>query len=589
MRERVPNLPHQAPWNDIGLDDEINHGYSRNSRKEYHRLKAFVSDCLSQNAGSNSARFLQPFFKSLRPPDSILDGSIPDSSSFNCGWKVGISIPYFCFTTIKNQGEMQEIMERSRSQTAASMTEIYPASKTTFENRKLWDKGMIECYRTAKGDTVHVPITLDQFYYHSLKDVQARNIDQVMFRHQKRMASATLEECDYILRMFSQLWIYVVDDETIITSCGTQWDEGSNLQSAITDHFIKDKETRPRISSALEMSVLVAALCARKSIDRELILGQDKQNLLHVFASAISSAADNEVSLFGEFMKILDSDSHTYQNSVGDIRNEINLLKEVKDIQDELNIVKRVLTHQDQVLDDIFDFLTRQRLNENTGSTVSNHLYDVITYYRDLCSIEVVLSDVEKLIYDANEVHKNINHLLELRQKDANISEAKWARKESEDTAKQGKTILVFTIVIIVFLPITFLTSLFAMDISSFPHDESGNHSYSPGWAFSRLLGITVAVSILLICLAFFVNEATELLSGLRRTAKSKEPTFQGNISSDRLENEMSRHATTVAPDQNEATKSAPRKWSRRGLGAVRRVIGGKRGNEEAPINVSEA
>ncbi|TGO63739.1 hypothetical protein BCON_0011g00820 [Botryotinia convoluta] len=112
---------------------------------------------------------------------------------------------------------------------------------------------------------------------------------------------------------------------------------------------------------------------------------------------------------------------------------------------------------------------------------------------------------------------------------------------------------------------------------------------YFPGWAFSRLVGITVAVSVPLIGLAFFVNEATELLLGLRRTTKSKRPTFQGNSSSDSLENEISRHATTVAPDQHEATKSAPRKWSRRGLGAVRRVIGGKCGNEEAPINVSEA
>ncbi|THV52907.1 hypothetical protein BGAL_0065g00360 [Botrytis galanthina] len=513
---------------------------TRDAAKEYSKVDTFVKDCLSQNAGSNSARYLQPFFK----------------------------IPYFCFSTTKHQGELQEIMTASKSQA------------TTFEIPKLWEKRMIECYRLAGGESVHVPITLDQFYYHSLKDVQARNIDQVLFRHQKRMACTTIEECNYLLCMVSQLWVYVIDDETIITSCGTQWDDGSNLQKAIADHFIEDKDTRPHISSALEMSVLIAALCARNSIDRELIVGQDKQNLLQIFASAISSAADNEVQLFGEFMKTLDADIHTDRNSIYDIRTEINLLKEVKDIQDELNIIKRVLTHQDQVLNDTFHFLYRRRPNRRSEYAISNHLSDVVNYYRDLCRIELVLAEVEKLIYDSNEVHKN---------KDANISEAKWARKESEDTAKQGKTILVFTIVTIVFLPITFLTSLFALDISSFPHDESGNLSYGPGWAFSRLLGITVAVSLPLIGLALFVNEATELLSGLRRTTNSKKPTLQGNSSSDSLENEISRHATTVAPDESEATRYSPREWSRKGLRAVRRVIGGKRGDEEAHINVSEA
>ncbi|TGO18960.1 hypothetical protein BPAE_0356g00010 [Botrytis paeoniae] len=86
-----------------------------------------------------------------------------------------------------------------------------------------------------------------------------------------------------------------------------------------------------------------------------------------------------------------------------------------------------------------------------------------------------------------------------------------------------------------------------------------------------------VYLGIKLCTCSYIVNKSTELLSSWRKRMKSKEPTFQGNSSSDGLENEMSRQATTVAPDQHETTKSAPRKWSRR-------VLGGKRGNEEAPI-----
>ena len=90
-------------------------------------------------------------------------------------------------------------MERSASQTTASIKNIRPTWRTPFENRKVLEERMIEYYREVKGESIHVPITLDQFYYHSLKDVQARNNDQVLFRHQKRMAPTALGECDYLL------------------------------------------------------------------------------------------------------------------------------------------------------------------------------------------------------------------------------------------------------------------------------------------------------------------------------------------------------------------------------------------------------
>jgi hypothetical protein len=45
-----------------------------------------------------------------------------------------------------------------------------------------------------------------------------------------------------------------------------------------------------------------------------------------------------------------------------------------------------------------------------------------------------------------------INHLVDLKQKQANIDEAISARLQAEDTARQGTVILVFTIVTIVFV-----------------------------------------------------------------------------------------------------------------------------------------
>jgi hypothetical protein len=45
-----------------------------------------------------------------------------------------------------------------------------------------------------------------------------------------------------------------------------------------------------------------------------------------------------------------------------------------------------------------------------------------------------------------------VNHLLDLRQKDANVSEAVRVRESSEDAIRQGRAVFVFTVVTIIFM-----------------------------------------------------------------------------------------------------------------------------------------
>ena len=78
--------------------------------------------------------------------------------------------------------------------------------------------------------------------------------------------------------------------ETIITSCQKQWGEDSiDLQKLISDHIINDKDRRPHISHVHEMIPLITALCARRTIDWEFSVGKNKEQLLHIFASAIAT------------------------------------------------------------------------------------------------------------------------------------------------------------------------------------------------------------------------------------------------------------------------------------------------------------
>ncbi|KAI9647516.1 hypothetical protein NHQ30_003901 [Ciborinia camelliae] len=387
-------------------------------------------------------------------------------------------MPYFSFTKIKHHRELQQIMESLNSQTTASKKEVPSTPVILSGDQNLWENGMIECYRRSRNEDVHISVTLDQFYYHSLKDTESRNIDQVLMRHQQQMACNVRDSSEYLLCMVDQLWVYVIDDGRPVIPINPG-------RKVISDHIINDKDQRPHIASAHEMIALVTALCARRTIDREL--GKDKKQLLQIFASAIAKAADTEVRLFEEFMKTLDGNGHADRNSKYNISSEITLLKEVKDIQDELNIINNVLTMQNMVLEDTFGFL-------------GDH--DIVEYYRNLGRIDQVLEEMKKLIYDADRVHRNV-------------------------------------------------------------------------------MGITFAVSVPLVALAFFVNEAADFFSDSWRIIQGQKSVTGETDAFDKLENKETAPRIRVTKDGQRTANSDSKKWLQRRLRANRGIFMRRHGNEE--------
>ena len=106
-----------------------------------------------------------------------------------------------------------------------------------------------------------------------------------------------------------------------------------------------------------------------------------------------------------------------------------------------------------------------------------------------------------------------MTHLLDLKQKHANAFEARFARDQAALTARQGQTIMVFTIVTIIFLPMSFIASIFSIDIREFPQ-QSNQTSLPIGYVAKYTFGIGLGISIPLILLAFSVED---VLSVLRR------------------------------------------------------------------------
>lgn len=97
-----------------------------------------------------------------------------------------------------------------------SIAEAVESASQAELNRKAWkekeicaDKRLIHTYLHEKP-FMHVRRTLDQYYYHTMKDTTIRDRDQVVFRWAKKMWPDEDDSVHNIL-MVDQLWLWVLD------------------------------------------------------------------------------------------------------------------------------------------------------------------------------------------------------------------------------------------------------------------------------------------------------------------------------------------------------------------------------------------
>ncbi|CAG8288541.1 unnamed protein product [Penicillium salamii] len=202
-------------------------------------------------------------------------------------------------------------------------------------------------------------------------------------------------------------------------------------------------------------------------------------------------------------------DRRSTDNLYADISEETKLLREVKDICDELNMLKNLAEDQDDVWTQVW----------KGGNRPDATTYDTPTE---------VKAEIEEMVNEAEFVQKAIETLLDLKQKRANIVEAEFTRQQSHDTAVQSDTIMVFTVVTILFLPASFLTSLLALNISDFPH-AGGDVKFEGRLIFPVIFGVSVAVSGLFSIIAFNASKLKEFLGWKKHHTNVASITSQPN------------------------------------------------------------
>lgn len=394
---------------------------------------------------------------------------------------------------------------------------------------------LINAHLTSSTASLHVRRTLDQFFYPNI-DTRTRDQDQVVYRYQTKTPYGHWMEPKIF--MVDQLWMWILGPKLIVTCFAQRWEQPKNDPLNVLDGIIEDinSKTREPVRSVYDLAIAITNRCSGV-FDRHR-MGDEEYQFLDMFESTIGIATDRETMLFQEFNTaseqasrwlknhrklnrfarhlqkederkpaafVVDSDADEeplFVDKLLDIGQETALLTEAKDIRDELNMIRTILHHQQHVPVD-FQEITCEIYH---GQQRSQH--EVKKRFKEQQrTIDMHLKDIDRMDKQAERIYSSITDLLDLKQKHANAFEARFARDRAAGTTRQGKIILVFTIVTIFFLPLSFIVSIFTINLAEFPKGEDGSEELHLAYVAKYTFGIGFSISIPLIALALAVDD----------------------------------------------------------------------------------
>lgn len=442
--------------------------------------------------------------------------------------KVVMFMPYLHYETDESRQKMMDAIKLVSSAQQARARDRTP------------DTLLLEAYLNRKP-SLHPRRTLDQFFYRGI-DTSARDRDQVVYRY--------CEDHGHERKVFmvDQLWVFVLHKDLIVSCFPERWDLGARKDPlGVLDGIVAEMnaKTRPPVRSVYHMAILIAGRCTGM-FSRQGAGGQDYQ-FLDMFESSVGRVTEDLTHLFHQFeqastqskqwvrpsrrskLRSSKSKGKTVTEEFSsfdrllDIGVETSLLTEVRDIRDELNILTMILNSQLWTLGDLKNCLVEElslsaaasgRLLRSANNVNHWHVADIrkrtLEQERHL---KVHKRDIQSMDEQAERLYQSLTDLLDLKQKHSNALEARFASEQALAAARSGQTVMVFTIVTIVFMPMSFIAGYFGVNTESFDHLAD---DYVAIWTF----GGGLAISAVFIFMAFAVVDITKAMARLGALAK---------------------------------------------------------------------
>ncbi|RSL47664.1 hypothetical protein CEP54_013285 [Fusarium duplospermum] len=262
------------------------------------------------------------------------------------------------------------------------------------------------------------------------------------------------------LLMVHQLWLWKLDKDTIITAFPDRYHRG-------VEDTLFDTIRQGGIHSYTDPHELIEDILFESvTFLEEFEYAGLGIHVLDIFDSSIAECSQKEAKLFKDFSKSIDP--HGAVDKTSDITKEINLRRKCEDIRDELHLILRIFETQQNVA------------------------------FIDDCGVGQLIERTKALDGHANRTLQALDYLVQIKQAQSSLDEAQSA-------GQLNKAIWIFTLVTVIFTPLSFMTSLFAIPFTYHPQNSEGEIRVEEGW-FTNRMAIGECVSVAVIALAILIS-----------------------------------------------------------------------------------
>ncbi|KAI9798830.1 MAG: hypothetical protein M1825_004953, partial [Sarcosagium campestre] len=536
-----------APSNNTAWVGDILKTISREKRiPNYHT--ALLRD-KHWNSKQNRARHSSPHANYMHPTCAVLptygaeQGSDVESKPINTRPHVRLAlyIPYLHWDSFRAFKIRASTIKKRLLEARSVAVDKEIAESESLERRWIWQ------YLPSRQ--IHCRRTLDQFRYPNLPNTAVRDGDQILYKRTSKLVnansamdykslsaevkvkvgtSATSQSRDLRtlvtratreiaakneremkdedggkILMVDQLWLFIMDGETVVTFFPAKekepGDESLHRQADLRGSIYNEvnDDLAPRCENCLDFAALVVQHAMTNFLSPGRRLDDDLQ-VFRIFEESIGILTELENSSFKKFRDRSYNPSGStislrmlkeYQE---DNKKDLTALMELRDVEDELKTLELLLQTQHGKIEELiaeFEKLdATQTINgkdilEDTLQTVKDHMEQVTV-----------------MLGNANYVQQAYKDLLDMKQKEQSTDEARQARRQAETATRQSRSVMVFTVFTVIFLPLSFFTSLFGMNVREWTGQKS---NLSARRIFTLMAFISFAVIFVALLVAF--------------------------------------------------------------------------------------
>jgi Mg2+ and Co2+ transporter CorA len=247
------------------------------------------------------------------------------------------------------------------------------------------------------------------------------------------------------------------------------------------------------------MAFIIIDECSKVFFDRTTPLDH-RPEVVDLFSSAISNIAEKKTSAYEDFGNAV-SKMTLDRSQIAEkmMRRSLNIgfewatLVEAQQVIDELQILQGIFAQQISVMADLekdLGFVNWKAIaSRQTESAEDAEEQATLTEHKARDRLSGLAADMQQRRDELKSMEElqtktrtQLRELLDMKQQQANIIEAKAAIARADESVLQGRSIVVFTVVTIFFLPLSFMTSVFGMNTKEFSEDGSLNLDMTLRW-----------------------------------------------------------------------------------------------------------